>query len=153
MAATTHLTDEDQTERPLWRQLMQMSGLARNGELIAVIYSMLWMPFMIAVILQPTHLATADSSVSAQQQSRQTRLPRRQARLSALSDTVKQSRRDGVALAFCLSLKRCRTGPSGCRWSERNLSSAVVGDPSGFCCVSPGEIQMAVLHWLHICHR
>lgn len=72
----------------------------------------------------------------------ETRLPRRQARLNALSYAVKQSHRDGVSPAFCFSLKRCHTGPSGCRWSKRNLSSAVVCGLLGFCHISPGEIKL-----------
>ncbi len=38
----------------------------------------------------------------------------------------KRSHRIGLSLPFCFSFKGCRTGSSGCRWSKRDLSSALV---------------------------
>lgn len=112
---------------------MQMSVLVQNVSLITVIYSMLWLLLIIAVILRPTHLSTAHSSVSVpSSRLRKTRAPRGRAQLYALSYSVKQSHRDGLSLSFFFSFKSCRTGPSGCRWSKRNLSSALVCDPFSF---------------------
>lgn len=130
-----------------------MSQLVQNVSLITVIYSMLWLPLIVAVILWPTHLFTAHGSVSVPSSRLwETRVPRRRAQLSALSYSIKQSHRNGLSLPFCFSFKSCNTGPSGCRWSSRNLSSALVCHP-----LSSSEVLLKFnahsIHIYHLCKR